>query len=366
MMRCAARQHGILPWGRCVAFDTVLIAFVVLLLSVLLTGLVRKRALRHGLIDVPNERSSHTTPTPRGGGIAIVLATLLAALALHIRGWVDAPLIWALVGGGLLVALVGYLDDRRQLSARIRLAAHFAAALWALVCIGGIAPLRFGNHVLEFGVTGYLIGAVGVTWVLNLFNFMDGIDGIAASEACFVSWASALLGLWTGASTAVPSMAIAFGAACFGFLLWNWSPAKIFMGDVGSGFTGYVIAVLALAAARENSVGLYIWLILGGVFFCDATVTLVRRLVRREQVFQAHRSHGYQNLARHWHSHRAVTIWVIVLNVFWLFPCAGLAIAFPGYAGWIAGFALAPLVLGVFAIAARTAQPDAERHSVRT
>jgi Fuc2NAc and GlcNAc transferase len=250
-----------------------------------------------------------------------------------------------LTGGGIIVALVGFLDDRRQLSARVRLAAHLTAAVWALVCMGGLPPLRYADQVLSFGGAGYIIGALGIAWTLNLFNFMDGIDGIAASEAAFVVWGGALLAFLTGSSAAVPAMGLAFGAVCCGFLLWNWPPAKIFMGDVGSGYMGYVIAVLAVAAAREKPVALLVWLILGGVFFSDASVTLVRRLSRGERLYEAHRTHAYQWLSRRWGSHRAVTVGVAIVNLVWLFPCAWLATVNPGRASWIVIIALAPIAL---------------------
>jgi Fuc2NAc and GlcNAc transferase len=328
-----------------VKFDTALTALVALLLGFLLTGIMRKLALSHGVVDVPNERSSHSTPTPRGGGVAIVLTTFAASAALAWRGVLDFELFLALTGGGVFVALVGFLDDRRQLSARIRLAAHLAAAVWALACMGGLPPLRYGDQLVSFGWQGYVIGALGITWTLNLFNFMDGVDGIAASEAVFIAWGGALLALGAGSSAAVPEMAFAFGAVCCGFLLWNWPPAKIFMGDVGSGYVGYVIVVLALAAAREDPAALLVWLILGGVFFSDATVTLLRRLARREWVFQAHRTHAYQRLSRRWGSHRSVTVAVAIVNLVWLFPCAWFAMAHPSVAWRIVIIALAPLVV---------------------
>jgi Fuc2NAc and GlcNAc transferase len=333
-----------------VQFDIALTALAALLLALLLTGIVRKIALAHGVLDIPNERSSHSTPTPRGGGVAIVLATLAASLALAWRNVLDINLFLALTGGGIIVAVVGFLDDRRQLSARVRLAAHLAAAVWALACMGGLPPLRFVDQVVSFGWLGYVIGALGIAWTLNLFNFMDGIDGIAASEAAFVAWSGALLALMTGASAAVPAMAFAFGAVCCGFLLWNWPPAKIFMGDVGSGFMGYVIVVLAVAAARETPVAPFIWLILGGVFFCDATVTLVLRFAKGERIYEAHRTHAYQRLARLWGNHRRVTVTVMIVNLIWLFPCAWLAALYPARAVWMVIIALTPLaVLAVFA-----------------
>jgi Fuc2NAc and GlcNAc transferase len=331
-----------------VRFDTALTALAALLLTLLLTGVMRKLALAHGVLDVPNERSSHSTPTPRGGGVAIVLATIAASVSLAWRGVLDFNLFLALTGGGIIVALVGFLDDRRQLSARIRLAAHLAAAVWALVCLGGLPPLRYADHIVSFGWAGYVVGALGIAWTVNLFNFMDGIDGIAASEAMFVAWGGALLAFVSGPSATVPAIGLAFGAVCCGFLLWNWPPAKIFMGDAGSGYMGYVIVVLALAAARENPVALLVWLILGAVFFSDATVTLVRRLARGERLYEAHRTHAYQSLFRRWGSHRSVTVAVTIVNLVWLFPCAWLATVRPGRAAWIAVIALVPLALLVF------------------
>src|SRR5207249_8989282 len=197
---------------------------------------------------------------------AIVIVTIAAWLVLALRGTVRWDLLCAIAVGGLAVALVGFADDRRGRRAASRLAVHFAAALWALTSLGGLAPLRIGAQLISLGWGGYVIGAVGIVWALNLFNFMDGIDGIAASEAIFVALAGALLSFVTDGGYSVAFAALVFAAACSGFLLWNWPPAKIFLGDVGSGYLGYVIAVLALAASRNNSVAIWAWLILGGVF----------------------------------------------------------------------------------------------------
>jgi Fuc2NAc and GlcNAc transferase len=328
-----------------VRLDTALTALAALVMAFVLTGLARRLAVAHGVLDVPNDRSSHRVPTPRGGGVAIAVSTLGASIILLWRGALDVPLFLALTGGGLAVAFVGFLDDRRQLSARIRLAAHLFAALWALYWLRGLPPLRFGDHIVSLGWAGYVVGALGIAWTVNLFNFMDGIDGIAASEAIFIAWGGALLGLVMGQSLAVPAMGCAFGAVCCGFLVWNWPPAKIFMGDVGSGYLGYVLVVLALGATRESPAALAVWVILGGLFFCDAFVTLMRRLARGERVYQAHRSHAYQWLARRWGSHRTVTLAVTGVNLFWLLPCGVYAAVHPSRAAWAAVIAFAPLVL---------------------
>jgi Fuc2NAc and GlcNAc transferase len=165
--------------------------------------------------------------------------------------------------------------------------------------------------------------------------------------------------LLTGASPGIPSLAFALGSACLGFLAWNWPPARIFMGDVGSGYLGYVIGVLTLASARENSVTLWVWLVLDAVFLVDATLTLLLRLFRGERVYQAHRSHAYQWLARRWNSHKRVTVSVLAINLLWLLPCAALIVANPRRAVWIALIALGPVLGATFVGGAgRAEQPE--------
>jgi Fuc2NAc and GlcNAc transferase len=324
----------------------MLIAISALAASTLLTQLIRHVAAGSGALDVPNPRSSHAVPTPRGGGAAIVLVTTVGLVVLSLCGMLRLDLACALAGGGLAVALIGFIDDRRSLPAATRLMVHFLAALWALVWLGGLPALRVGQHLISLGWVGYLLGACGIVWAVNLFNFMDGIDGIAASEAIFIALSGALLTPTSTNGAGVGLAALVFAGACGGFLLWNWPPARIFLGDVGSGYLGYMIVILALSVSRDSSpVALWIWLILGGVFFVDATVTLVRRLVRGERVYQAHRSHAYQWLARHWASHRKVTLAVLGVNILWLLPWAMLAARFPSHAAASVVAALAPLAL---------------------
>lgn len=328
------------------------VALSALILSAWLTSVVRRIAPRYGLVDIPNARSSHTKPTPRGGGLAIVASMLLASCALV---WLDAAsihLLIALFGGGTAVAVVGLLDDRHKLSVRVRLAAHFGAALWALAWLGGLPPLQIGAAIVNLGWAGYVLGALVIVWALNLFNFMDGIDGIAAMEAVFILIAASVLAVVIDRAGPVVGASAALSGCCCGFLLWNWPPAKIFMGDVGSGFIGYAIAVLAIAAARESPVAPFVWLILGAAFFVDATVTLGRRLLRGERVFDAHRSHAYQWLARRSGSHRRATLVVLAVNLLLLLPSAVVATMHPSLAVWIWLIVLAPLAAAALAIGA--------------
>jgi Fuc2NAc and GlcNAc transferase len=313
--------------------------------SALLTGVVRHFAAASGLVDVPNPRSSHSRITARGGGLAVVAAATAGVIALFVMGVVSRDLVLTVVIGGGLVALIGFLDDRYSVQPAVRFVVHAVAALWALFLLGGLPPLLVGDHLVKLGASGYLIGALGISWVLNLFNFMDGIDGLASSEAIFIALAGAVLTPALGVGLEVAVVALVVAAASGGFLLWNWPPARIFLGDVGSGYLGYLVAVLALSASRDNPAAPWVWLILGGAFFVDATVTLLRRFLRRERLHEAHRSHAYQNLARHWSSHAKVTVAVLGVNLIWLLPWALLAARRPRYAAAAVIVALAPLAI---------------------
>ena len=332
--------------------EVMLIALGALLISLFLTGAIRRLALEHGMVDVPNERSSHAIPTPRGGGVAIVVGASIGAIALAMVGVLStASLLTLLVGAGA-VAVVGFFDDRGGLSARVRFSVHVAAAALSMYWMGGLPAIQVADDMIRFGWGGYVLGILGIVWSLNLFNFMDGIDGIAASQATFMTLAGAAIALLTGVTGALPALAVVVSMACLGFLRWNWPPAKIFMGDAGSGYLGFVIAVLALHAGGESGTGMLVWLILGAVFFVDATVTLARRLARGERPYQAHRRHAYQLLARRWGSHRRVTLLSSAVNVLWLLPCAYMAALYPHKAAWITLAALLPIGIGVFAAGA--------------
>jgi len=322
-----------------------LLGALVFAASTLLTGVVRRFASARGLVDVPNPRSSHTRTTPRGGGLAVVITVTVGVFALAVMGLASRELTIAIVGGGGIVGLVGFLDDRHSLRPAVRFTVHTCAALWALGWLGGLPPLLVGDHLVKPGAAGYVFGAVGIVWVLNLFNFMDGIDGIAATEAVFISCAAALTGAIGSWPAEVLVGAWMLACASAGFLCWNWPPAKVFLGDVGSGYLGYVIAILALASGRSDPVAIWIWLILGGVFFVDATTTLIRRWLRGERVSEAHRSHSYQWLARNWGSHSQVTGTALAINLVWLLPWSVLAVKFPAYAVVSLICAFAPLAL---------------------
>lgn len=293
----------------------------VFIVSLVFTGGLRKYALSRKLIDVPNARSSHSIPTPRGGGVGIVIAFLLAIPALNWAGLISGSDVMAVSGAGILVAVIGFLDDHGHIAARWRLLGHFCAAAWALYWLGGLPAIVLFGLAVNFGWFGDVLAVVYLVWMLNLYNFMDGIDGIAGVEAICACLGACLL-YWLTGVTELIWLPVVMAVAVAGFLYWNFPSARIFMGDAGSGFLGVVLGILSLQAAWVSSQLLWGWLILLGVFIVDATFTLLRRLMRGEKVYEAHRSHAYQFASRRSGKHLHVTLAVGGLNVFWLLPMA--------------------------------------------
>ncbi len=324
-------------------------------LSIILTGLVRRYATRQNMLDVPNARSSHTLPTPRGGGLGLVLAFAAALVLLACARLLDVKSAVLLLVSGGIVAAAGFLDDRHSLPARARICAHLAAAGIFLVFIGNVPE----SWLKEFGLAHPWLGALCVllalTWSTNLFNFMDGIDGIAGSEAVFATGAGAWINSQHG-DPGITAAMLCLCAASAGFLAWNWPPARIFMGDVGSGFLGLMVPMLDLTASSRAPIPLQVWIILGGLFLSDATVTLLRRALRGDRWFEAHRLHAYQQLARRWKSHLRVTILFSAINLFWLLPWAYHAGQVPAQATLSLAAALVPVLL--FVLAAGAGKPE--------
>ena len=214
----------------------------------------------------------------------------------------------ALIGGGLLVATIGFLDDHGHVPASLRLIFHLLAFSWAVWWLGGLPPVDFGWGAASLGPFGTALMIVYLAWFLNLFNFMDGIDGIAGAQALSMTATASLL-LWMGSDGAIAALPmLLLAGATAGFLVWNWPPARIFMGDAGSGYLGFALGAMALWTAVEGWLTVWVWLILGGAFLADATVTLLVRARAGLALATAHRSHAYQRLSRYWGSHRSVTL----------------------------------------------------------
>ncbi|PVZ16452.1 Fuc2NAc and GlcNAc transferase [Pseudomonas sp. URIL14HWK12:I9] len=309
----------------------MIILCVTFAVSFLLTGALRRYALARHLVDIPNARSSHTLPTPRGGGVAIVAALLGALLACKVAFTSLALPGVGLIGAGVLVAVTGFLDDHGHIPARWRLMAHFSAIALGLYSIGQLPTLDLGPIHLQAQWLLWGLGLLFGVWMLNLYNFMDGINGIAGGQAVCAGLVVGTLATLHGDLT-LAWVAYLVAASALGFLLWNFPVARIFMGDAGSGFLGAMLALIAVWSGSVAQSYFWAWLTVLGVFIVDATLTLLVRLARGEKVYEAHRSHAYQHAARRCTSHARVTSVVILINLGWLAPLAAAIVQ-----GWLSG-----------------------------
>ena len=322
--------------------------FVTALVSLVCTGLIRHYSQVYSFVDVPNQRSSHTVATPHGGGIAIVLSFQLMMAVIAYNGVLPTSDVLIYLLAGSWIALVGLLDDVRHIPARWRLLAHFTGAVFVLLWLGGMPPVLIAGGSYDLGWFASLVAIVFLVWLLNLYNFMDGIDGIAGIEAVSVCLGGVCLywlyedktGLWI-----IPMM---LSVATIGFLFWNFPKARIFMGDSGSGFVGFVIGIMTLQASVFSAELLWCWFILLGTFVTDASVTLIRRVMRGEKFYEAHRSHAYQYASRKYKNHVPVSIAIGLINILWLLPLSAMVVC-----GWLDGLlalliAYLPLLLLAF------------------
>ena len=274
--------------------------------------------------------------------MGIVAAVLLALFELWLAGRISGAFAAASIGAGFLVAAVGFWDDHSPAPAWIRFLAHVLAAVWILAILGPPPRLDLGLGVVQSRPVLYGISLLGIVWLINLTNFMDGIDGLAGAESCFVFTLGGVFAATRG-EAGFAGACWAVGAASCAFLWFNWPPASIFMGDVGSGFVGVLFGVFALEAGKHNPAQLWTWMILPGCFIADATLTLLIRMVTGARFFDAHCSHAYQHAAHQW-GHRPVTLAILALNLFWLAPWAALAGVWSSSAPLICAAAFAPLL----------------------
>lgn len=244
----------------------------------------------------------------------MLAAALLGMIAAAVLRLIDGRHAVTLGIGLVAIGTVSWIDDRYAVRVSVRLAVHTAVAAWTLFMFDGLPAVQLGSSAVELGAAGYVLGVLGIVWSINLFNFMDGIDGLAASQAILYFGAGALL-LFLRGDSSLGAIAALLGTAVAGFLVWNWPPAKIFLGDVGSAAIGYAAAGLAIASENSGKVPLLAFTIIGGVLISDATITLLRRVARGDQPAEAHRDHAYQRLARAWNSHRWVTERAAALTV---------------------------------------------------
>ena len=308
---------------------------------------LKKYALQLNLMAIPNERSLHNKVIPRGGGVIIAIIFLSFNLVFYVSSQMKTAEFLALFGGGLIISVTGFLDDILELKASIRFLIQFLAVGWGLYWVGGIPSIAFFEGLSGLYVIANGVAVVLLVWLINAFNFMDGIDGMATSGVTFFSLSVGGYFLWQGIEP-YGSLLIILAACSLAFLYFNWPPAKMFMGDAGSTFFGYFFGVMLIITVNNSSLSIWTWLIILAYFITDTTTTTFLRLCLVKGWYRPHRSHAYQNLARVLDSHKFVTSLITGINVFYLLPMAYLSIEYPQY-GWLA-FSASVIPIFVFVL----------------
>ncbi len=323
----------------------LLIGIGALILTYLGVAAVRAISLHLHVLDIPNERSLHDSPTPRGGGLAIAIVIFICCGLLW---YLDPPRpihgLPNILVSAVLVAGISCWDDLRSLPYWIRFAVHLVAAGIVVIGVGYWRDLQipfFG--AINIGWIGLPFTFLWIVGMINAYNFMDGIDGIAGGQGVVAGLGWAVLG-WISGQSLVAGIGIILAASCLGFLGHNWPPARIFMGDVGAAFLGYTFAVLTVVAGQHDP-----RLAIGGVllvwpFVFDAAVTFIRRLIHRENVFTAHCSHLYQRLVATGYSHKKVASLYIVMSIIGLF-CSTVLVIKGRWAGY-----MTVIIIGITAL----------------
>ncbi len=300
---------------------TLIYAVVAFALASWLTHMLCRSGTRWHILDYPNERSLHTHPTPRTGGLAI-LAAIYTTGTLTVFTWPSPMSLAAIAGGGLAIAMISFLDDRMGVAPAWRILAHLGAGV--LLALAGLGLTQMNLPGIRLGFSSLLgmpLSVLFVVWMVNLYNFMDGMDGLAGGMATIGFASFALFGVLAGDMLfATISMGIAAAAA--GFLVFNYPPARIFMGDVGSSLLGLLAAALALWGERDGIVPLWASLLIFSPFIVDASVTLLQRARRGEKIWQAHKRHYYQRLAQLGWGHKKTVLWEYAL----MLACAASAL----------------------------------------
>ncbi|MDA8907419.1 hypothetical protein N9I40_07090 [Planktomarina temperata] len=324
--------------------SVVLVPGIAFISTILFASLWKKFAIHYFIVSTPNERTLHMAVIPVGGGIAIFLGWTLAASLLL---WVDTlnlSTFLGLVVGGSFMSALGLIDDARDLSARLKLLAQIGGTIWCLYWFGGVPPFDMLGLAINPGWIGYPAAGIVILWFINLFNFMDGADGMLASCMSFIGISMGSFLLLEG-DYQNAALLYSLSAASMGFLVFNWPPASMFMGDAGSIFFGLLVPMLIIYTLSDHSGLFWIWVIICGYVLTDTTTTLILRLIYVRPFLDAHRQHAYQSLAYRSGDHRQVTVTVIAIQVLWLLPIAGLAYWFNVYGAIFSFLAVAPIAI---------------------
>jgi Fuc2NAc and GlcNAc transferase len=313
--------------------------------TLILTPLLRRYLLAVRMVDHPGERRSHQRVTPRGGGLAMAAGLLLGLVV------IDAALGQTVMLAMLVLALslLGWLDDRHDLPVRWRLLAQLAVAAWLVISVGGVTVVEWAGHALAWPWLWSALALPAIIWLINLHNFMDGADGLAASQGAWTGLAFGVLFFDAGLDFEA-AVALLLCAVCLGFLYWNRPVARLFMGDVGSVLIGGVVAWLAITGAATGAVSIWLSIVICSVFAVDATATLGRRLVSGERWYTAHRQHAYQRLLVAGWTHQRVLLLYVMINALVVLSAILVGVGFPHLDFWLALGVAVTLGLGWWSV----------------
>jgi Fuc2NAc and GlcNAc transferase len=295
----------------------LVITMLFFMFSIIISLMYKKIAIDSNIVAIKNYRTLHLLPTPKGGGIVFAILFLLSFILIWWNWQLPKELFLIIGVGGGVASIFGFADDIKNIRARIKLIVQIFLAVWVVYWLE-YSGLLLLDWMPTFLVIPFLL--FFMVWMINAYNFIDGIDGLAASGAIFISLTLATVLFLTEGSVEIMTIFILIAATVSGFIFFNWPPATIFMGDAGSVFLGYIFGSLLLFTVLNNDISIWSWITVFGYFFADTTVTQIMRVILVKKWYLAHRSHAYQNLARITGSHLKVTGTVILYNTIWIFP----------------------------------------------
>ncbi|MFT5211455.1 MAG: Fuc2NAc and GlcNAc transferase [Flavobacterium sp.] len=315
----------------------LLLLFGIALLSYFGSLLYRFYALQKGVVAEVNKRSAHDIPVPTGSGLVLLMVFCFSLLILWYWEILGQKIILACLGP-LLVSIIGFLDDRGEIAVSRRILLYLVAAIWTVIVLG-FPTLNFLGYIVDLHFAGLLLAVISLFWLQNLFNFMDGMDGIAASEVIFVCL-SVIVIVWPNHNEWTILCLICCLLA-LGYLPINLPPAKLFMGDAGSNLFGLLLGLMIISG---ELVSIWVWIILLSQFIVDACLTVCVRLVKKEKIYESHSQHAYQHLNRKFGT-KSILFLTISINLLWLYPLAWFAHLSPDHSLILLTLAVLPIAL---------------------
>ena len=327
--------------------------FSTILISLIATNILERIFIRYSLfIDKPNYRSTHLNPVPTAGGISMLVTYLLYVITLHNVLDINNTTLIFLFISLLPIVIVCIIDDLKEINIFVRLLAQFFSAILIIYYFQISVDGNFINYLNQESFLIIIISIILSMWLMNLYNFMDGIDGYAISECIFVSFSSALIIYLNSEDNILYLYLVGFGLSSIGILIRNWYPAKIFMGDTGSVSIGFFFAFFIFYSASESMISIYTWLILLSIFISDSTYTLFVRIVTKKNITEPHLTHAFHILAANKNSQLFVTKKMIILNISWVLPMAVLSNYYMSHNVLITILAYLPMVIYLIKIGA--------------